>query len=165
MSDEELFWQPNESCNNIATIAKHLWGNMRSRWTDFLTTDGEKEWRNREGEFESDLQTRAEMLALWNQGWQCLFDALNSITDEELDSIVYIRNQGHTISEAINRQLAHYAYHVGQIVLMGKIIKGEDWASLSIPKGKSSAFNAEKFSQPKSKGHYTDDLKKGKKTT
>ncbi|TGE22215.1 DUF1572 domain-containing protein [Hymenobacter aquaticus] len=155
--DAALFWQPNPACNSMATIVKHLAGNMLSRWTDFLTTDGEKEWRQREAEFDNDLTTRAAMLALWEQGWQCLFAALDSLTPANWDQLVYIRNQGHTITEAINRQLAHYPYHVGQIVLLGKLVQQEQWQSLSIPRGGSAAFNAEKFAQERHRAHFTDE--------
>ncbi|HEX5167878.1 MAG TPA: DUF1572 domain-containing protein [Cyclobacteriaceae bacterium] len=156
--DDELLWQYNEASNSIATIVKHLWGNMLSRWTDFLTTDGEKEWRQREAEFENDIKSRDELLAKWNEGWDCLFHALNALTDEDLNKIIYIRNQGHTVMEAINRQLAHYTYHVGQIVYIGKMICDEEWDSLSIPKGKSEAFNKDKFAKPKQRQHFTDGL-------
>jgi hypothetical protein len=156
LPDEKLFWQYNENSNSIATIVKHLWGNMLSRWTDFLTSDGEKEWRNREAEFENDITSRQELINKWEEAWTCLFKALNSITTEDLQKVIYIRNQGHTIEEAINRQLAHYPYHIGQIVFIGKMIRDEEWTSLSIPKGMSNAFNADKFSKPKQKGHFTD---------
>ena len=149
LSDEQLFWKYNEESNSIATIVKHLWGNMLSRWTDFLTTDGEKEWRQREAEFDNDITTREELLNKWNEGWNCLFNALNSVTEENFNTIIYIRNEGHTITEAINRQLAHYPYHVGQIVFIGKMLKADKWSSLSIPRGKTQEFNAEKFSKPK----------------
>ncbi|MEZ4771842.1 MAG: DUF1572 domain-containing protein [Bacteroidia bacterium] len=157
LPDEGLFWQYNAESNSVATIVKHLWGNMLSRWTDFLTTDGEKTWRERDAEFENDIQTRAELMEKWNEGWDCLFSTLNSLTEEDLDKLIYIRNQGHTVTEAINRQLAHYPYHIGQMVFIGKMICGEKWASLSIPKGNSSQFNAEKFSLPKRKRHFTDE--------
>jgi hypothetical protein len=137
VTDEQLFWQYNEESNSIATIVKHLWGNMLSRWTDFLTTDGEKDWRDREGEFENDIRDREELLAKWNEGWNCLFSALDSLNESNFDQLVYIRNQGHTITEAINRQLAHYPYHVGQIVFIGKMVLNEQWTSLSIPRGDS----------------------------
>ncbi len=160
LTDEQLFWQYNAESNSIATIVKHLWGNMLSRWTDFLTTDGEKEWRQREAEFENDLQSREELLAKWNEGWACLFHALDQVNGANLDSIIYIRNQGHTVMEAINRQLAHYPYHVGQIVFIGKMVKDTEWASLSIPRGGSQAFNAAKFETPKERAHYTDEFLK-----
>jgi hypothetical protein len=119
LTDEQLFWQYNPESNSIAMIVKHLWGNMLSRWTDFLTTDGEKESRNREAEFENDTTTREEMIRQWDAGWKCLFDALDALTEADLEKTVYIRNMGHTVMEAINRQLAHYPYHVGQIVFIG----------------------------------------------
>lgn len=162
LADDALFWQYNEESNSIATIVKHLWGNMLSRWTDFLTTDGEKESRQRDAEFESDITTRAEMLAKWKEGWNCLLDALGSLKDEDLDKIIYIRNQGHTVEEAINRQLAHYPYHVGQIVYIAKMSAGK-WNSLSIARGESKNYNQEKFSQTKRKEHFTDELINKKK--
>lgn len=157
LPEEKLFWQYNEESNSIAIIIKHLYGNMLSRWTDFLTTDGEKEWRNRDVEFENDLNSKKKALALWNDGWNCLFEALNSIEIEDLDKIIYIRNEGHTVIEAINRQLAHYPYHVGQMVFIGKMICNEKWVSLSIPKGSSTVYNAEKFSSAKHNKHFTDE--------
>lgn len=157
LTDEQLFIQLNKESNSIATIVKHLWGNMLSRWTDFLTTDGEKEWRQRDAEFDNDLSDRTALLAKWNEGWTCLFQALNALTESDLTKEISIRNQGHTVTEAINRQLAHYPYHIGQIVFIGKLLCNEQWVSLSIPKGHSKEFNADKFAQPKSKQHFTDD--------
>ncbi len=146
LSEDDLFWEYNEKSNSIAIIIKHLWGNMMSRWTDFLTTDGEKEWRKRDKEFESDINTKKELLEKWNQGWECLFTSLDSITEEDLDSkIIYIRNEEHSITDAINRQLAHYSYHIGQIVFIAKIVC-PDWKSLTIPKGESKEYNKKKFS-------------------
>jgi hypothetical protein len=162
LNDEDLFWPYNPETNSIAVIVKHLSGNMKSRWTDFLTTDGEKEWRNRESEFEHSFQSKAEMLATWEAGWDCLFTALDAISPENFHTMVYIRNQGHTIVEAVNRQLAHYAYHIGQIVFIGKMIKNEHWKSLSIPRGKSEQYNADKFSEPKRKEHFTKAILKVK---
>ncbi|MCB0516265.1 MAG: DUF1572 domain-containing protein [Chitinophagales bacterium] len=162
--DEKLFWQYNQDSNSIATIVKHLWGNMLSRWTDFLTSDGEKTWRKRDAEFENDIASREELLAKWEEGWQCLFDALRPLSEQDLDAIIYIRNQGHTVTEAINRQLAHYAYHVGQIVFLGKMIVGDQWKSLSIPKGNSQAYNAEKFAAEKQKKHFTDEWTNDRKS-
>src|SRR5688500_12102357 len=156
ISDEKLFWQYNEDSNSIAIIVKHLWGNMLSRWTDFLTTDGEKEWRDRESEFENDLASRQEILDKWNEGWNCFLKTLKSLTPEDLGKIIYIRNQGHTVMEAINRQLAHYPYHIGQIIFIGKMVCENGWTSLSIPKGNSKAFNQDKFSKPKHQEHFTD---------
>jgi hypothetical protein len=161
--DDKLFWQYNEDSNSIATIVKHLWGNMLSRWTDFLTSDGEKPWRDRDAEFENDIKTREELLTKWNEGWTCLFTAINALQPEDLGKIIYIRNQGHTVMEAINRQLAHYPYHVGQIVFQGKMLATNGWTSLSIPKGGSQNFNADKFAKPKQKAHFTDEILKDKK--
>lgn len=158
LPDEQLFWQYNDDSNSIAIIVKHLWGNMKSRWTDFLTSDGEKEWRMRDAEFEDDIKTKEEVLIKWNDGWQCLFDALDSINETNFDNPIYIRNIEHSITEAINRQLAHYSYHIGQIVVIGKMIAGPSWQSLSIPKGESSVYNKKRFEQPKHKAHYTDKL-------
>ncbi|MBX2842361.1 MAG: DUF1572 domain-containing protein [Flammeovirgaceae bacterium] len=162
-SDEKLTWQYNEDSNSIGTIVKHLWGNMLSRWTDFLNADGEKTWRERDTEFENDLTTRAEILEKWEEGWACLFNAINHLTPDNLEDIIYIRNQGHTVVEALNRQLAHYASHVGQIIFLGKMANTGSWKSLSIPKGNSQQFNAEKFAQPKYKSHFTDDYLENKK--
>lgn len=157
VEDAALFYQFNEESNSIAIIIKHLHGNMVSRWTEFLTDDGEKEWRNRDAEFEVVTTTREELLALWESGWQCLFKALNGLTTEDLDKIIYIRNQGHTVEEAIHRQLAHYPYHVGQIVYIGKMLCRTEWQSLSIPKNTSKDFNAEMFAKEKKRTHFTDD--------
>ncbi|MDR2206434.1 MAG: DUF1572 domain-containing protein [Flavobacteriaceae bacterium] len=157
VSDEQLFWQYNEESNSIATIVKHLWGNMLSRWTDFLASDGEKNWRNREAEFENDIADKTELLEKWNEGWHYLFNAINPLTETDLAKEIFIRNQGHSVVEAINRQLAHYAYHVGQMVFIGKML-AEKWTSLSIPKGKSNQFNDDKFAQEKHRQHFTDEF-------
>ena len=149
LTDEQLFIEANSESNSIATIVKHLRGNILSRWTDFLTTDGEKEWRKRDEEFENDICTREELLQKWQVGWSCLFKALDSISDDDLSRVIYIRNQGHTILEAINRQLSHYPYHIGQIVFIGKMLSDKNWNSLSIPKGGSKEYNRDKFSKPK----------------
>lgn len=158
IEDDRLFIQVNEDSNSIATIVKHMWGNMMSRWTDFLTTDGEKPWRERDAEFENDIQTREAMMQKWEEGWQCLFTALGNITNNDLGMIIYIRNEGHTVLEAINRQLAHYSYHVGQIVYAAKLLKKGDWDSMSIPRNKSDEYNKEKFSQDKGTRHFTDEM-------
>jgi hypothetical protein len=215
LSDEQLYWQYNDASNSIAIQVKHLWGNMMSRWTDFLTTDGEKDFRKRDKEFklsvgpslqgvdndaegvdndaegvdndaegvdndaegvdtdiaegvdndaegvDTDIaegvnknvrdctneHSRAVITERWELGWACLFTALDAINEGNFDTVIYIRNQGHTISEAVNRQMTHYAYHVGQMVYLGRMMKGDDWQSLSIPKGDSKTYNAEKFSQ------------------
>lgn len=158
--EEKLFWKPNEESNSIAVIVQHLHGNMLSRWTDFLTTDGEKEWRRRDAEFEDQPSTKEALTARWNEGWECLFRALDGLDNTDLEKIVYIRNLGHTVSDAINRQLAHYPYHVGQMTYIAKMICGPGWESLSIPKGKSTEFNAQQFAKPKQTGHFTDEYRK-----
>lgn len=163
LNDEQLFWQYNKESNSIAIIVKHLWSNMLSRWTNFLTEDGEKPWRKREAEFDADIKDRTELLDKWEMGWNCLFDAINPLEDRDLSRIIYIRNQGHTVSEAINRQVAHYAYHVGQIAYIGRMLCGADWQSLSIPRGGSAAFNAKKFAAEKERAHFTDDFLENKK--
>ncbi len=163
LADDQLFIQYNEESNSIAAIVKHLWGNMLSRWTDFLTTDGEKAWRERDAEFENDISSRAELMEKWNQGWDCLFNALSVLNPDDLGKTIYIRNMGHTVMEAINRQLAHYPYHVGQIVFIGKMLSNDKWQSLSIPRGSSQQYNHEKFSRPKRDEHFTSEFLGGKK--
>jgi len=158
LTDEELFIKESDAENSIANIAFHLYGNMMSRWTDFLITDGEKDFRDRDREFEDVLNNRDKMMTFWNKGWDCLFKALKTINVENFQTIIYIRNMGHSITEAINRQLAHYSYHVGQIVLIGKSIKKEQWVSLSIPKGDSKKYNEKKFSQDRRRAHFTDEF-------
>lgn len=158
LNDEELFWQYNEASNSVAIIVKHLWGNMCSRWTDFLTSDGEKEWRKRDSEFEDDIRTKSELMEKWEEGWTVLLDTIDSLTEEDLSKEIYIRNMGHSVVEAIERQTSHYAYHIGQMVFLGKMLKGDDWQSLSIPKGKSTDYNKDKFDKPQRKEHFTDDL-------
>ena len=158
LCDEQLFYQYNEESNSIAIIVKHLWGNMLSRWTDFLTTDGEKEWRRRDAEFDNDIADRKELLEKWEEGWKCLFEAINPLTESDLDREIFIRNQGHSVLEAINRQLAHYPYHIGQIVFLGKMLRNDSWTSLSIPRGQFVEYNNAKFSKPKKKKHFTDEF-------
>jgi len=161
LEPEQLFFSANEDTNSISIIVKHLHGNMLSRWTDFLTSDGEKETRNRDSEFEGELKDKEELLNKWNEGWDCLFKAIDPLTPEQLSQIVYIRNEGQTVVEAINRQLCHYSYHIGQIVFYSKMLKKSDWESLSIPKNKSKDYNTDKFSKNKSIKNFTDDeLKK-----
>jgi len=152
VTDEELFWQYNAESNSIAIIAKHIAGNALSRWTDFRNTDGEKAWRNRDDEFEIAFTTREEVLAYWEKGWMVLFSALEPLTNDDLEEIIYIRNQGHTVIEAIKRQLAHYSYHVGQIVYIGRMLRGAEWKSLSIPKNGSVAFNKKNSTKKKAEG-------------
>lgn len=156
---EQLFWQASEDSNSIALIVQHLWGNMRSRWTNFLNSDGEKEWRDRDSEFEPVTTDPEKLRHLWDEGWKVLFDTLHTLSDEDLGKTVYIRKQAHSVLEAIQRQIAHYAYHVGQIVFLGKMLS-KDWKSLSIPKHKSGDFNAH-FSKKENQGdHFTDYLPK-----
>lgn len=157
LNDEQLFWQYNAESNSIAIIIQHLSGNMLSRWTDFLTTDGEKDWRNRDAEFELLITSKQELIKIWNEGWKCLLSALNALSEKDLQKTIYIRNQGHTVTEAINRQLAHYPYHIGQIVFIGKMLSS-NWHSLSIAKGKSKTYNTEKFAKPKTLEHFTNEF-------
>ncbi len=145
LTDEDILWTYSETDNSIAIIVKHLVGNMLSRWTHFLTEDGEKPWREREMEFEAPYTSKNDMIAAWEKGWNCLFDALDSIDSSNFDTKIKIRNKEHTVIEAINRQLAHYSSHVGQLVFIGKMLKGPQWKSLSIPKGGSEAFNKKMF--------------------
>ena len=157
LTSEQLFLALNDNTNSIAVIVKHLSGNMLSRWTDFLTTDGEKEWRNRDAEFEVAFSTREALITEWNKGWDCFLPVLDALKPQQLSQIIYIRNEGHTVVEAINRQLAHYSYHIGQIVFYGKLLKTEEWNSLSIPKNKSTDYNATKFSKEKTIINFTDE--------
>jgi hypothetical protein len=157
VADDALFHQPQAESNSIAVIAKHMWGNMLSRWTDFLHSDGEKPWRQRDAEFENDWADRPTLLAHWEEGWNYLFAALDGLTENDLEQIIYIRNEGHTVMEAINRQLCHYAYHVGQIVYIAKLAAGDDWATLSIARNKSGYFNQEKFAQERERRHFTEE--------
>jgi hypothetical protein len=155
---DQLFLSVNDDTNSIATIVKHLWGNMLSRWTDFLTSDGEKPWRDRDAEFENDIKDKEELLNKWDEGWDCFFNAIHSIRPDQLsEEIIYIRNEGHTVIEAINRQLAHYPYHIGQIIYAAKLLKKSNWDSLSIPKKSSRQYNKEKFSKDKEIKNFTDE--------
>lgn len=146
LDDEAVHVQPNEASNSIAVIIQHLHGNMLSRWTNFLTEDGEKIWRQRDDEFEPHSFSKQELLDKWNEGWKVFLDTLESLTPGDLSKTITIRSQPLNVVDAINRQLAHYSYHVGQIVYLGRWIKNGDWKSLSIPKGGSNAFN-EKMEQ------------------
>ena len=140
-SDEALFTTIDSESNSIAIIVKHMAGNMRSRWMDFLTTDGEKADRNRDAEFEDPPKTRAELMELWERGWKHVFDALEPLTDADLTRTVTIRTEPHSVMQAINRQIAHYAYHCGQIVMLAKHFRGDKWSSLSVPRNRSAEFN------------------------
>lgn len=134
LPDEKLYWQFNEESNSIATIVRHMSGNMISRFTDFLVSDGEKSWRKRDEEFENPVFTRGELMTIWEKGWQCVLDTLATLDESHLENIVYIRNEAHTVTEALNRQLAHYPYHVGQIVYIARMAANERWNSLTIPR-------------------------------
>ncbi|MEO4052619.1 DUF1572 domain-containing protein [Solibacillus sp. CAU 1738] len=140
LSEKDIHWAYNNESNSVAIIVKHLSGNMISRWTDFLTSDGEKNDRNRDDEFLDDLSSKTELLIVWEKGWKELLDTLTSLSEEDLLKKVTIRGEGHLVIDAIERQMAHYAYHVGQIVYIGKQLKNDDWNSLSIPKGKSEKY-------------------------
>ncbi|RST72800.1 DUF1572 domain-containing protein [Siminovitchia acidinfaciens] len=140
LSEGDIHWNLNEASNSVAVIVKHLSGNMVSRWSDFLTSDGEKTYRNRDEEFEDDLSSKQEMLIVWEKGWNTLFKTLNELEDQDLLKDVFIRGERHTVLEAIERQMAHYAYHIGQIVYIGKQLRNEYWESLSIPVGKSEEY-------------------------
>jgi hypothetical protein len=158
LPEEQLFLQYNEESNSIAILVNHISGNMVSRFTDFLNADGEKPWRNRDAEFTNPFHNKEELINRWNEGWECLLKTLKQLSDADLERIVYIRNDGHTVVEAINRQLAHYPYHIGQMVFLAKLLKNEDWQTLSIARNKSADYNSRKFSQDKDVRHFTDDL-------
>ena len=152
ITEEAIFYQPNSASNSIAVIVQHMYGNMLSRWTNFLTEDGEKEWRKRDAEFEVIQCNKSDILSFWNEGWACLFKTLESLTPEELTKTVTIRTEPLLVYDAILRQLAHYPYHVGQIVYLGRLSRNEEWVSLRIPKGNSSQYlESVKQSQQKNK--------------
>lgn len=158
LQEEQLFRQYNEESNSIAILVNHITRNMLSRFTEFLTADGEKPWRNRDAEFTNPFNNKEELMNRWDEGWECLLKTLEQLSDADLERIVYIRNDGHTVIEAINRQLAHYPYHIGQMVFIAKMLKNEDWQTLSIARNKSADYNSRKFSQDKDRRHFTDDL-------
>ena len=141
VTDEQLFATLDPEMNSIAIIVKHIAGNMRSRWTDFLTSDGEKPDRHRDTEFEQPPATQAELMRLWNEGWSRLFEALEPLSDSDIERSVSIRGEPHSVMQAINRQIAHYSYHIGQIVFLAKHLNASGWKSLSVPKNKSAEFN------------------------
>lgn len=141
VKDEQLFAAIDSESNSIAIIVKHMAGNMRSRWTDFLTSDGEKLNRNRDGEFVDAPRTRAALMEIWDRGWMCMFGALEPLTDADLGRKITIRGEAHSVMQAINRQLAHYPHHIGQIVLLAKHFAGERWHSLTVPRNGSAEFN------------------------
>lgn len=156
LSEEEIHRAPGAESNSVAILVSHMSGNMLSRFTDFLTTDGEKEWRNRDAEFEDRYNSKEAMLLDWEKGWACLFGTLESLSAGNMTDLVYIRNEGHTVLEAITRQVAHYTYHTGQIVYLAKQIRDKDWQSLSIARGGSQSYNQDKFSQDKERRFFTD---------
>lgn len=141
INDADFHYQPGEASNSIAVIIQHMSGNMLSRWTNFLTEDGEKEWRQRDDEFAVHDYSRSQLLEIWEKGWKCYIDTLESINENDLLKTIHIRNEELSVIDAINRQLAHYPYHVGQIVYLGRMIKDAQWKSLSIPKGQSLQYN------------------------
>jgi Protein of unknown function (DUF1572) len=141
LNDWDFHYQPNEESNSIAIIIQHLAGNMLSRWTNFLTEDGEKEWRRRDDEFDVHDYSKHQLVELWEKGWACFLGTLESLKKKDLKKTVHIREEPLSVIDAINRQLAHYPYHVGQIVHIAKTIKGKNWTNLSIPKGESQAYN------------------------
>lgn len=147
LSEEDFFWQYNQESNSVATIVKHLHGNMLSRWTNFLTEDGEKIWRKRDEEFVNSASTKVQVTDLWEKGWSCLFNALHQINEENIHSTIYIRGEAHSVVDAVLRQLAHYASHVGQIIYIAKMRKNDQWKTLSIARNKSEEFNKEMFSK------------------
>ncbi|MFT3945881.1 MAG: DUF1572 family protein [Agriterribacter sp.] len=143
LEDKDFYYQPDESSNSLAVIIQHVSGNMLSRWTNFLTEDGEKSWRNRDTEFNDQHYSKAELLNIWEKGWSCFLDALENLGERDLLKTIYIRSEPLIVTDAINRQLAHYPHHVGQIIYIGKMLRGDKWKSLSIEKGKSDDFNKE----------------------
>jgi len=148
LDEEQLHWQPDPGSNSVYQIVRHVSGNMQSRWTDFLTTDGEKPWRNRDTEFEAGNASKAEIIALWEKGWSCLLQTLDSLQETDLEKTVHIRTEPHTVIDAINRQLAHIPSHVGQIMYIAKMLLKDQWESLSIPKGRSEDFNRAMSGKP-----------------
>ncbi|HRX94966.1 MAG TPA: DUF1572 family protein [Chitinophagaceae bacterium] len=141
MEEVDFYYQPNEASNSVAIIIQHMYGNMLSRWTNFLTEDGEKEWRERDKEFEVQSYSKEQLLDLWEKGWECFIGALSSLKKKHLKKMVSIRDEKLSVVDAINRQVAHYSYHIGQIVYVARMIKNENWKSLSIPKGASDDYN------------------------
>lgn len=148
--DDALFAALDAESNSIAIIVKHITGNMRSRWTDFLTTDGEKPDRNRDSEFEAPPKTRADLMAIWESNWKIVFDALAGLAEADMARTVYIRTEAHSVMQAIHRAIAHYAYHVGQIVYLAKHFSGSKWTALTVPRRKSAEYNAQIASGEKS---------------
>jgi uncharacterized damage-inducible protein DinB len=141
LEEKDFHWQPSSESNSIAVIIQHMAGNMLSRWTNFLTEDGEKEWRQRDDEFEVHSYSKDQLIETWNKGWKCFLDTLDALSADDLLKTIYIRKESMSAIDAITRQIAHYSYHIGQIVYIGRIIKNENWKSLSIPKDRSQQYN------------------------
>ena len=141
LTDTDFHYSPNEETNSIAVTIQHMHGNMLSRWTDFLTSDGEKEWRRRDVEFSDQQFTKEQLVDLWEKGWTCFLTTLKSLDEQDLLKTIFIRAEGISVIDALNRQLAHYSYHTGQIIYIAKIIKNKNWVSLSVPRGESTIFN------------------------
>jgi hypothetical protein len=157
VDEEGMHWQYNEESNSLATLIKHISGNSLSRWTDFLTADGEKETRDRDDEFEDTISGKEDLVNLWNKGWECLFTAIDGLNDDDLMRTIYIRNEGHTVIEAVNRQLAHIPYHVGQMLFIAKMVTGSNWQTPTIAKGQSKSFNQVKFSAEKQNKFFSEN--------
>jgi hypothetical protein len=167
LDDNQLFISlngnlPSKYSTSIAIIMKHMSGNMLSRWTNVFEEDGEKPWRERENEFVLGAETREFLMERWEAGWDCLFQVTEHIQESDLEREIFIRNMGQTLTDALNRQLMHYGYHIGQIVLIAKELKGDLWQSLSIPLGESNRYNNEKFNAEKTSQHFTDEFLKNK---
>jgi hypothetical protein len=140
LEEKDFHFQPSSESNSIAVIVQHVSGNMLSRWTNLLTEDGEKEWRHRDDEFNIHRYSKQQIIELWDKGWDCFISALQSLKADDLLKTVYIRKESLSVIDAINRQLAHYPHHIGQILYIGKIIKNENWKNLSVPKGESQTY-------------------------
>ena len=150
LSEDDIHWKLNDESNSVAVIVKHLSGNMVSRWSNFLTSDGEKSYRNRDQEFEEIRVSKQELIGIWEKGWDILFEALTNLEEQDLLKNIYIRSEKHMVIDAIERQMVHYSYHIGQVVYIGKQVKYKDWKSLSIPKGQSKEYL--EYMQKKHKG-------------
>ena len=148
LDEKKFHFIPSDESNSIAVIIQHMHGNMMSRWTDFLASDGEKPWRKRDAEFEDKNLSKVQLISLWEEGWKCFLDAMESLSSADLEKTIYIRSEPLSVVDAINRQLAHYPYHVGQIIYAAKFLKNKTWQNLSVPKGKSSDFTNELNNQP-----------------
>ncbi len=148
LNEDDFHFSPNEETNSIAIIIQHMHGNMLSRWTNFLNEDGEKHWRKRDAEFINQNLTKEQIITLWEEGWKCFLDALKALSNNDLIKTIFIRSESLSVVDAINRQLAHYPYHVGQIIYIAKSLKNKNWQTLSIPRGRSAEYNSELKNQP-----------------